>query len=386
MADDDDNGHLTLGGWASGDRGESGEEGAADTGAADPNVPGKEDEKPAPKAKLVKMPEGYTPDLSTPAGVQAAEQDYVQQMITARKKAQYDAQQNLKAQEWANKQMAALSSIPKPQMPTFAETYPQTTPPPNMQQMQRDKMHSLLGYFAIAVPLALAFGRRGPAGWGAMKGMAEGINAINEGYQDRAKAAAAIWKQQNDLALKQGEERMAYYKDTMEARGTDIKEKMDLIKYGADYWKDKQTADLAEAGDLDKVLTHLEHLGTLLNNAQKNRPKAEESFFKYIGADKEFKDYILWLAQKMPELRHDLLKGDEEAYWKAYDKATSAHPQTEYLHELNEQKKLTSEARSEGTAEGKKADKKPDKTHDNPLGLDLPKDDTESEGGGGAPW
>jgi hypothetical protein len=243
-----------------------------------------------------------------------------------------------KEAEWGQKQAEKVLNEPMPPMPSFDQAYPQPKPMP-AQNDQKDRSKTILSFMAVAIPLAIALGgrRRGSA-IGALAGLSQGIQAINEGYDDKAKHAAALWKQQNDAAAKYGKDQMDYYKDIIANRKTSIEEKMQLINHTAEAFKDEAMVKKSEVDDWNGVVESLAKRQQLYDDHLKNRIDTEEKIMKHLGSGEVYEDYKQHLMQKSPDFRKAAESGDSGAYFREYNKAVEKYTWKDFLDEKEKMK------------------------------------------------
>lgn len=322
--------------------------------------------------------------LATPEDkLDQQQDDAIQQTIKFNRQFDQDRQEQERTNQWVRQEQEKLLSEPLPKMPSYSDLYgdvqgQQQQQSQALKNWKRKESLAMLAYAAIALPLA--FFTRGAAGAGAMRGFSAGLDALKEGFDDKAKQHIALWKAQNDQMIKEGDRRMKYYKDVLSNRKLDMEERMQMLDLVAKSIGDKSVADAAEAGQWSKTATLLHQREQLLINAKKKSRDIEQAIFPKLGLDQLHKDYVNWLAQKHSDLRKGLYSSDSDQYWKAYDDGSSRLGSSweDFLQQkATENKELHP---------GKTDQKNPEKTTDDPLGLGLPQGSTEEEGGGGGEW
>jgi hypothetical protein len=310
---------------------------------------------PPPQDQNSSPPEQAQPNVqrALPVDPQTQYEDALQQGMRLRKEQMSADERYTKEAEWAHKQAEQLLSDPMPKMPSFEEAYPQPKPMPTQAaQDKKSRAQTVAAFIGVAIPLALALGgRRRGAAIGAIAGLSQGIQAINEGYDDKAKHAAALWKQQNDMAAKYGKDQMEYYKDIIANRKTNIEEKMQLLNHTAESFKDEAMMKKTEVEQWDGVVKTLTGREKLLQDFMKNKQQNEEKIMRMLGSGAEYEDYKQRLIQKSPSFKKAIESGDSERYFDEYNKASEKYPWQKFLDEKQQMKIKEAKARKEAEAE-----------------------------------
>jgi hypothetical protein len=184
---------------------------------------------------------------------------------------------------------------PLPQMP-MPTAYQQQ---PDYQENRRHMGKAAMGFLAVAIPLAIAFGARG-GGYsaGAMGGLAQGINNVIHGYDDQFKESMASFQQHNQMIHQEYEDRLNTYKQILNDRGMKLNQKMGLIDIVAKQYHDGQLARDAQSGQYEKMLSNLENKEKLLKDHGKQTQKATNNLYSAMQKDKDWTDYRIFIQGK----------------------------------------------------------------------------------------
>jgi len=264
----------------------------------------------SPGAGATTTPQPIAPQAQPTKG--ATEQDILQHTYELRQKAEQAQERAQKYFAGLQGQIDKLENTGYPAMPKL-EDYPK---PPDVDAQKKQGAKAILGYIALAIPLALAFGSKAGR-WGAMAGIGEGLKNLAAGNDEKAKESYAQWREQMEYVHRENEERMTQYKELMTVRNADIHEKLAAIRDLATTYKDQATMRVAEADDWDKMTDHLLKYEQL---QEKSRTKilGRTNGIAALFARDEGEAYRSEMAQKHPELASGLYSNDPNKQGIAY--------------------------------------------------------------------
>jgi len=179
----------------------------------------------------------------------------------------------------------------------FQRNNPLPQPPANQQIPQEDRHalgSALLGYAALAIPLAILMGSKGGAfSAAAIGGFGMGIKSLmdarHQAYNDAFDRAQAIDQQQGIHYNQQ----MNQYKEILANQKLTVDQMMSQVENVSKIYGNKPLADLAERKFWDEMLNHMGKM----EDAQRKRQE-----FDLTRGDKlqttTMKDYGLWFWQR----------------------------------------------------------------------------------------
>lgn len=267
------------------------------------------------------------------AEIQTKELLIAEQALKARKEQMAEAQRQKEAQKYMDQKMQELLERQlqqQPRMPTEQEFMGRTQSVGQLQQQLNSQQQSgalrVGAYLATALALAFAFSRRGPAAWGALRGIGEGLQSLQADNQERANQSIRLWKMYNDEAIRQGEKHMEYFHKVMENNKTTLTEKKELLQSYVDYFGHQATSDALLADDWDKTLKLYEGAEKSLKASKNQRATVEGNFFTAMNAKDEWGAYNVDLLKKSKALQEAVATGDKDKIQEAWHKAQHDYP------------------------------------------------------------
>jgi hypothetical protein len=289
--------------------------------AQDPTTPGAgATTHPEPIAQTGGQDPGNQPKPAT-------QQDIMQHTYELQKRAEASREASIKYYQSMQDQITKLSETPYPEAPALKD-YPQM---PDVQQERRQGAKASLAFMMIAIPLAVAFGGKGPAMWGAMNGIGKGLQSIKEGNEEQIQQNYNLWRSSYEMIHQENVERSNNYKELLSSRNNTIKEKMEAIKSLATSYHDIATERAAEAGDWEKFMEQMEKNEKVLNDSRK-KVLGQTNQITKLFQSKDGELYRSAMAEKYPDLAGGLYSNDPnkqsiaweellkrgQTYWKWY--------------------------------------------------------------------
>lgn len=171
---------------------------------------------------------------------------------------------------------------PLPQPPSMTEASPYGPPPD--PQSQRQGIVGGIMYGLLGLGLAKIFaGKNKYAYWGAVEGLGQALQQRNANQKEAAQESFDRWLKLNTLWHQQLEDRYKDYTAQLENSRLTEAQKMDMIRIIAEQHGNMQTAAAARMEGLEKVSSHIEHLGKLIEAQQAAAHKVQDEWLKRQG-------------------------------------------------------------------------------------------------------
>jgi hypothetical protein len=175
-----------------------------------------------------------------------------------------------------------------PPVPQFQ----QYQPPPSLQANRKNLFGSLLGFAAIAVPLAVAFGHKGGrAGWAAMAALGHGMENLMKGNEEQYKNSMEQWRYQNEQIKETNTQKMNMYKEILSNKKLSMDQQMDLIGITAKQFGDQKLEDVTKIKDWQQTYNNLLKKEGALDKHKQWEEKQYPSLQQQLGKDKEMLEY-----------------------------------------------------------------------------------------------
>jgi hypothetical protein len=263
-----------------------------------------------------------------------ASMHYLNQLMQGQQK-QDDAMERLLTSEMGN------SSQPPPQRPQQGQAL-----------QQPGSKSKLLSFALMAIPLAIAFGRRGGAStWAAIGALGAGLKAFEQGNHAQAVQQYQYWQQYAKWAHEQKTERLNLYKEILANRRLSMEQQMKLLEMAGRQFHDRVLGDKAQAGAVNEVVRNLQHKEQALSKERKTTNKVAKGYLTDVFNTPEGKAYR---AKMISQHGIDPARSDED-----FQKAMKYMDYPEFIQRY---KNL-----------GKDETSLNDPKENNPLGLPLPR-------------
>lgn len=272
-------------------------------------------------------PQAQAPDQSTKefdvnrelADTEAERDRYLKEYeaLQGRLKSHMDAWRS--TNEALSKGLEQQLQQPLPEVPQPA----QVNPPPDLKQQQQKQGLRALGFAAVAIPLAMIFGRRGHmASWNALGALGAGLKAFKRADDARMHEAYDQWSVNAQYAKQQAQERLQYYKEILQHQELGISRQMDLMKLVAQRFHDPVMEDQAEAKSLQGVLNNLAKKEQLLQKygrAQKAVGDASLDNLRKSEMGREYQGLIMGEGGQDPYSSMEAWRAAQKLYpWKKF--------------------------------------------------------------------
>lgn len=271
-------------------------------------------------------PRPKKPDQSMAAGGGSASDEVIKHIQTWGER---QAKEHSEFVDQAGGIFRSIQEMLKQPLPAMPQV-PGTMMPPDRIEQQRQLGHSILGYMAIALPLAIAMGSRG--GWamtGALGGLGRGLSEVVAGNQAQADRAFNQGLELQGMAHERFKDQIEAYKEVLSNRNYTIGQMTDVIGGMAKIYGDKQVFDASQQNMWVSMLDYIS-----------KREQQERAYALKVLEIKTRIQAVLGRREPAEQQDYDkIIRQRSQQNRTSIEEEEKKYPFQEFYHEYSQEKK-----------------------------------------------